>query len=157
MMTLHDLCLCFSSQSRSVGRLPLPTSTPGPGPQSGLKSPASPHHSGLPPPPAVKEQKPISSIQTYRSVVRTLVRNIVNNRLKSSGKSHVMDIILFPDCGIFLTFYARLLVNYKHLIVNPALVLMNSKSSFCNVGKEHPSEIYIAEGYSLSVCCVCVG
>ena len=73
------------------------------------------------------------------------------------AKVHVMDIILFPDCGIFLTFYARLLVNYKHLIVNPALVLMNSKSSFCNVGKEHPSEIYIAEGYSLPVCCVCVG
>ena len=85
MMTSRDLCLCFSSQSRSVGRLPLPTSTPGP--QSGLKSPASPHHSGLPPPPAVKEQKPISSIQTYRSVVRPLVRNIVNIGQKSQSKS----------------------------------------------------------------------
>ena len=60
------------SQSRSVGRLPLPTSSQ-PGNMTsnmGGKSPSSPHHSGLPPPPPVtsnKEQRSISSIQTYRS------------------------------------------------------------------------------------------
>lgn len=54
------------SISRSVGRLPLPTSHQSPA----TKSPSSPHHSGLPPPPSTcinaKEHRSLSSIQTYR-------------------------------------------------------------------------------------------
>jgi len=52
--------------SRSVGRLPLPTSHQ----TSTTKGPSSPHHSGLPPPPSTisnaKEHRSLSSIQTYR-------------------------------------------------------------------------------------------
>ena len=66
-------CIYFvRAHSRPVGRLPLPTTTTttnttSPRPKSG---PSSPNSSGLPTPPQQgqerKEQRSISSIQTYR-------------------------------------------------------------------------------------------
>ena len=79
----HKVFQKQGSQSRSVGRLPLPTSSQ-PGNMTGNmggKSPSSPHHSGLPPPPPVtsnKEQRSISSIQTYRSEISLECRYIIN-------------------------------------------------------------------------------